>query len=230
MKRISGLIALMACLTTSALAADHIGIGSEAIPTILGSDGGRTDLYYHHDDGFENGYAWQLGGAEAPSYGAFGEAFDLGATTINGAVFWFTVVSDTMHIGQTCDVYVWEGGVSGEPGAVLAMIPGYLPSTIGLYPEFTQHEVDFNLLVDGEFTIGFWGDWSGEYSGWLVGADLDGSVGNPWTLLVPGSAYGDGWADPSVVWGPTNSMGIGVYVGDPSPVQATSWGAIKNLF
>jgi hypothetical protein len=230
MYRIFALIALTALFTASALAADQISLDNGSLPTLLRSDDNRTDLFYNHDDSFENAYAWQLGAQVAPSFGAIGEAFSLGATTINGAVFWFTTVSDSMHAGQVCDIYVWEDGIAGEPGVVLAMIPAYLPENIGVHPTYTQHTVNFDLDVDGPFTVGFWGNWADQTAGWLIGADLDGPGGNPWTLLAPGSPYGDGWEDPSVAWGPTNSMGIGVYVGDPSPIEVTSWGEIKNLF
>ena len=47
---------------------------------------------------------------------------------------------------------------------------------------------------------------------------------------APGIGYPTGWNDPSVVWGPTQSLGLGlVYVWN-SPVESQSWGSIKSMF
>ena len=38
------------------------------------------------------------------------------------------------------------------------------------------------------------------------------------------------WTDPSVVWGPTMSMGLGFYTTTPLPAESVTWGSIKALF
>ena len=74
-----------------------------------------------------------------------------------------------------------------------------------------------------------------------VRPDLDGAGGHPWTCVAPGLQWPSGWQDPSIVYEPTRSMGIGVYFGrDPAGVeelpevqqlpQSPTWGTVKELF
>jgi hypothetical protein len=43
--------------------------------------------------------------------------------------------------------------------------------------------------------------------------------------------YPSGWQTPALLWGNTRSLGLGVYfVAMCSPVEASTWGAIKRLF
>ena len=73
--------------------------------------------------------------------------------------------------------------------------------------------------------------WPGLPNGWFIAADLDGFGGLPRTNLAPGSGYGTGWADPSIVWGPTQALGICAYLTTGViPVEETTWGAIKALY
>jgi hypothetical protein len=187
-------------------------------------------LYMNHDGTFENGYAWQYGGTVAPYYGAFGEGYDLGPGTVFCGAMWLSTLPG-FDLGQRLDAYVWNGGVGGVPGGVAGVVTGYDPSTIGNWPAITQHDVDMNIAVTGAFTFGYWGNWPGAQCGWFCAADLDGFGGYPWTNIAPGIGYPTGWNDPSIIWGPTQSMGLGAYFGEGgTPVEAQTWGSIKALF
>ena len=232
MKKLATLLALFAVVGL-ANASDFSSLGFTSEPgEVIGSglDECTGTLVYNHDFTFENGYAWQYGGVEAPYYGAFGEGFSTG-----GGVTVECVAIFISHLGQyaghTCDVYVWEGGVSGLPGAVLTVMAGFDPGAPAMWPAVSQHDADIPDTAAGdELTVGYWGTWIGAALGWYIGADLDGFGGNPWTNLAPGSGYGTGWTDPSVVWGTTMSMGLGFYEGGVVPTESATWGSIKALF
>lgn len=200
-------------------------------------------LIYHHDGGFESAYTIHYSGTVPPYYGAFGEAYLAPhRIAVNCAAFWFTQVG--LYAGQTCDIYVWEGGVTAEPGAVLSLVVGYDPGPPADWPSFSQHNTPVSdgsphLVVEGAFTIGYWGAWPGEYAGWFVAVDLGpgGLDGSPWVYMHPSQGFGEGWIRPDVVWGETNSFGLGYYysetssVGDvPRTERSATWGLIKNLF
>jgi hypothetical protein len=133
--------------------------------------------------------------------------------------------------GQTCDVYVWEGGVTRAPGTVLGMVPGNVLSNVPVWPTVGENDVVVpGYVVQGEVTVGYWGNWPGASCAYFIGADLDGYGGYPWTYIAPGIGYPTGWNDPSVIWGLTQSLGLGlVYVWN-SPVESQSWGSIKSMF
>ena len=215
-----------------ALDADCVGYTSEPIPVT----GGGTDectgtLAFHHDETFESGYGWQYGGVEPPYYGCFAEGYALGPATVRCVVLWLTDLH--YYTGGPCDVYIWEGGVTGPPGEVLSVTTDVDPGAPATFPVVSQHDVDINdhAFSGGELTVGYWGNWPGAHSQWFCGCDLDGPGGNPWTCLAPGSGYGTGWADPSIVWGATQSLGLGFYYeDDPTEVRAATWGKIKALF
>ncbi len=228
MKFLATLFAIMAVVSVaSANNTAELGMG---VGTVVGGspDDCTGTAFFNHDGTFENGYAFINAGVEAPYGGSFAEAYDLGAVTIGCASFWLSTL-DGMQVGQTMDVYVWEGGVSGDPGAVLGMLAGVDPGPIAFWPSISQHDIPFAQAVTGEFTIGFWGAWPGEGQGWYCGADYDGFGGTPWLYAV-----GDGWLPP-VQYSPdwtAVSMGIGGYYGGEPPTanESTTWGSIKNLF
>ncbi len=188
-------------------------------------------LAYNHDMTFEGAYGWRYGGVEPPYYGAFGEGFSMDAgTNVQCIALWLSGIG--YYIGQTCDCYIWEGGVTDEPGEVLTVMVGFDPGIPANWPDVSQHDADIpDYTVTGdEFTIGYWGNWPGMVFGWFCAADLDGPGGHPWTCVSPGSGYGTGWIDPSYVWGTTMAMGLGFYYGDPVPAESPTWGSIKDLF
>ncbi len=153
-----------------------------------------------------------------------------GAGTIECASLWLTGTG--CYIAGTCDVYLWEGGVSQAPGAVLMVTTDIDPGMPAMWPDVSQHDIDLPdfAFSGGEFTVGYWGNWPGMFWIWFVGADLDGPGGHSWTCLSPGSSYGTGWVDPEVVWGPTQSLGLGFYYGDAVPVESPTWGRLRALF
>ncbi len=185
---------------------------------ILGA--GPETFVYHHDGSFENGVCWSYAGSVPPYYGAFGEAFDLGPARIHGAAFWATHTGD-FH-GQPTDVYIWEGGITGQPGAVLCLVPGVVYDNVPIWPSVGQNDVDIECTTSGAFTVGCWADFSAIACPWYLAADEDGFDGYPWTCIAPGIGYPTGWQDPSLVWGPIQSLGIGVYVSECSPAAAPS--------
>lgn len=168
-------------------------------------------LYYNHDGSFENGYAWQYGGIVAPHYGAFAEGYEyLGAATVCCVTLWLAQVG--YFSGQSCDVYVWASD-DGNPSNVLGVVTGVVPSGIAWWPSVSQHDVDMYVCSPRAFFVGYWGSWPNSYAPWYCAADLDGPGGTPRTNIAPGIGYPTGWQDPSIVWGHTESMGCGVYVG-----------------
>jgi len=232
MKKLATLLALVA-MVGMANASDFTQVGYTAEPGEViggGLDECTGTLVYNHDYTFENGYAWQYGGVEPPYYGAFAEGFAQDAANIQCVALWLTDVG--YYMGGPCDVYVWEGGVSGMPGAVLTVMTGVDPGAPAFWPSISQHDVDIPdySFAGGEMTVGYWGDWPGMLTQWYCAADLDGFGGNPWTNLAPGSSYGTGWTDPSVVWGTTQSMGLGFYWDMGTPAESATWGSIKALF
>ena len=222
---------IVVCVATPPTAAqESIGYSEEThLLAPLQEDCSGT-LFANHDDSFENGFCWSYGGYVPPYYGAFGESFDLGAGQVECGAFWFTQVG--YYTGEPMDVYVWEGGVSGPPGTVLWMVgETQVPGDIAFWPDISQHDVPVELAVDGEFTVGFWVDFSSQVCQWYVAADVNGPGGYPWVCIAPGIGYPTGWQNPEIVWGPVQSLGFGVYFeGGASPTRQRTWGSIKALF
>jgi hypothetical protein len=183
-----------------------------------------------HDGTFENGYAWEGSlGVVPPYYGAFGEGYDMGEGLVFCGAYWVSTAPFYWY-GQTADCYIWEGGVNTPPGAVLGVVTGVVFDNVPLWPGIGQNDVELNIWVHGPFTVGYWGNWPGTMCGFFCAADTDGAQGHPWTCIGPGVGYPSGWQDPSIVWGPTRSMGCGAYFEQGTPVESATWGAVKTLF
>lgn len=235
MKKMVTLFALAAIVASIgvASAADFgkVHNGSEVIHgTVVTGDGGCGVLSMNADGTYENGYCWQYGGVVAPNYGAFAECYagngkvcsvDLDLTQVGG------------FFGQTLDAYVW-GDAGGAPGNVLCLKAGVNPGAPAFWPSLSRHAIalDDGCCVNGAFWAGYWGNWPGASCAFFIGADLDGFGGCPYTNIAPGIGFPTGWNNVSVAWGPTQAIGIGVELTDCGPVatDATTWGAIKNLF
>ncbi len=204
-------------------------VDTSILPPVPGRDCGDS-LFVNHDGSFENGYCWSYGGYVPPYYGAFGEGLDLGNGEVTCGAFWFTQIG--YYFGQPMDVYIWEGGVSDPPGAVLWVaynVP--VPGEVAFWPEVSQHDVEIAFPVSGEFALGFWVDFSASTCQYFLAADENGPGGHPWVNIAPGIGYPTGWADPSMVWGHTESLGLGAYfVESPTPVTSQTWGRIRALF
>ena len=227
MKFLATLIAVLALVGVAG--ANHTELGYSSSTTIIesGTDAcGEGTEFYNHDGTFENGAMISLGGIAPPYDGAFGESFDLGPVTVTCASFWLSTLAG-YQTGQVMDVYAWEGGVSGMPGAVLAMLPGIDPGQIALWAEISRHDVEFVVATGAEFTLGYWPNWPGVAGGWFLASDEDGFSGNPWVY-----AAGVGWQAPDIyapgVFIPV-SWGVGGYYGTVATNNST-WGSIKSLF
>jgi hypothetical protein len=217
-------------------AASH-GVGTTVL--FSGAEGGTIrvmrqlcsddNLYVHHDGTFEMGVGWEMGGVVPPYDGAFGEAFDLGPGAVQCVSLWIS--QDGWNAGQSTDVYVWEDGVTGTPGGVLALVSGIVFQDIPIWPDGGRYDVEIPVAVSGAFTVGSWGNWPDGMAGYGWLADLDGPAGFPWTHVAEGIGWPAGWQNPSLIFAPIQSMGIGVhFVSGSTPAESATWGEIKHLF
>ncbi len=235
MKTCAALLAVLALAGFAANAQNFSSTGYSDQTTIIEpepDDCAGGHLSYNHDDSFENGYCWQYGGTVPPYYGAFGEGYSLGRGGVICGAFWLTQLG--YFNGRPADLYVWEGGVTAPPGLVEGVVFGQVFQNIATWPLISRHVVNMYIGACGEFTIGYWADFSAETCQWFCAADQNGFGGHPWTNVAPGMGYPTGWQDPSPIWGPTQSLGFGSWF-DPdftcgSPVEAETWGSIKSLF
>lgn len=186
-------------------------------------------LVYNHDGSFENGYAWGFGGIEPPYYGAFGEAYELGPGEIVCGAYWLTHVYEWPE--YAIDLYVWEGGVTREPDAVLCMVPDVVPENVPHWPDCGQNDIELRCCVEGEFTVGYWWGYPTDPRRLFICSDENGAPGFPWTCIAPGIGYPTGWQHPNVVFPECQSLGCGVYFGEgPSPSEGRTWGRVRALF
>jgi len=232
MVRLTVLIATCVLGAPPAEASPAVSLGYSEETAILGTgieECASGILTYHHDGSFENGYAWQYSGQQPPYYGALGEAYDLTEGLVVCGAYWLSQLMD-FWVDPPADCYIWQGGTGSAPGAVLALVAGVDFGPTAIWPAISRHDIEMGVAVDGPFTIGYWGRWPGNGSGWYCAADVNGAVGHPWTCIAPGIGYPSGWQDPSVVWGPTASMGCGVYFQEGTPVESETWGSIKAVF
>jgi hypothetical protein len=230
---ILSVVVILIALPAGASNAVSLGYSEETTIIGPGTDACASGvLIYNHDGSFETGLAWQYTGCVPPYYGALGEGYDLGAGTIACAAFWLTTIPG-FYTPDNADCYVWEDGVSGAPGAVLAMLTSPRMTNIPNWPAVGQNDVEMGVPVTAPFTMGYWGPWPEGLLWYFCAADQNGPGGHPWTCIAPGIGYPSGWQDPSIVggyWSPTRSMGIGVYFEQATPVESETWGAVKALF
>lgn len=186
-------------------------------------------LLFHSDGTYENGYCWQYGGVVDPDYGALAEGYE-GVFEVCAAVFDLTTLTDPF---RGMDVYLWADD-GGSPGLVHCLEVGADPGAIAMWPNVSRHPIEFAdpRCTEEGWWIGYWGAWPDEPCHWFVGADLDGPGGSPMTKIGPGQGYPSGWQDVSIVWGPTQALGIGAEVQpcDPTPTRQTTWGGVKGLY
>jgi len=184
-------------------------------------------LFLNFDGSAENGYCWQYGGIVPPYYGAFAECYD-GTGTICGIQLHLTGIGNPCN---TLDAYVW-GDQQGVPGNVLGMTTGLNPCPVATWPSISTHDIAITgVAVSGAYWIGYWSDNSAQGCGYFVAADTDGFGGCPMTNIAPGIGYPTGWNNASTIWGPTQSLGIGAWLGSgppPNPTVNTTWGRVKQ--
>jgi len=190
-------------------------------------------LCLNFDGSAENGYCWQYGGIVPPYYGAFAECCDFGGEAcVCGLEFLLTGVG---YPCQPLDAYVWVDA-GGLPGSVLMMMAGLNPCPVASWPSISTHDFAITpICVTGIGWFGYWGPFSSQPCGYFVAADTNGFGGCPFTNIAPGIGYPTGWNNVSVVWGPTQAIGIGAWftpgcVDCGTPIHESTWGQIKNLY
>lgn len=237
-------LVLAACLAFLALPATGdgpcvmLGPGPGVVAEMPGDFPREEFVYWENCDGtFDNGYCWDIMVLEEPYYGGFAEGF-VGPAEVVGMRVYLASISYTSV--DDVDLFVWTAGIPG-PGAVVAVVPD-LVEGIPMWPDVGAYDFDIAADVGQRFYVGIWDDpelggcpWS-----WFIAADEDGPGGSPWTFIGPGWGYPEGWQDPSMVWGHTASLGLGVYVrgaagvdDSPSnrqPAESPTWGQIKAVF
>ena len=230
MKKLSLLLAAAALVAGVSANAANVASTGEGVGILNDNmDGSCGTLFFNADGTYENGYAWQYGGIVAPDYGAFAEAYDTVGLMACSVVMDLTQTGN--DVGQTADLYAWEDA-GGIPGAVLGVATGYDPGSIAFWPSLSRHSGSITAKCADRTWVGYWGNWPGALSGWFVGADLDGFGGFPYSNLAPGIGYPTGWNNVSIVWGPTQALGLGAEFVDCGvvPTENKTWGAIKNLY
>jgi hypothetical protein len=135
----------------------------------------------------------------------------------------------------------FENGYAGSHDGVQPPFFGDFGEGYDLGPNVGRNEALLDVDVDGAFTLGYWPSWPGQEHGFYCAADLDGVKHHCWTCIAPGLEHPSGGQDPSIVWGETASLGLGVRFSprsssiedadsDPIPPAGPTWGAVKALF
>jgi hypothetical protein len=182
-----------------------------------------------HYDGVDDcdGYCWQYGGIAPPYYGAFAECYDFDGTVCGIEL----QLSSLGYPCFGCDLYVWEDA-GGIPGNVLSFTGNVDPCPVAIWPNVSTHDLPIdNVPVAGTFWVGYWTDASDSVCPYLITASCHGVGSCPFTNIAPGMGYPTGWHDVSLVWGSTQSIGIGVWrLDEGTPINQTSWGRVKAGF
>jgi hypothetical protein len=240
------LAAILGCCLSAVLTnADDSALSVGPGTGILNTDGTRDfpcgygHFFINSDEQYENGYTWHLCGEQFPYYGAFAECFTApSGWEVCGAAFDLTVVyNDGSYL---LDAYVWADD-QGMPGNVLAVVAGYDPNPIALWPNISRITVPITAPVDGPFWVGEWGEWpdGGNSTRWFIAADEEGpGSGCPFTNIAPGCGYPTGWHNCNVIWQNARALGIGYHghtLLSDVPAQAArgeiaSWGKVKSLY
>lgn len=240
MKKLAVLFALLgvAAMITGASAKQNMGsVGKGHGIAVHSHDTNPcpgSTLMLNYDGSGENGYCWQYGGVVAPYYGAFAEGYNAAPNSGVCGIALFLSQIGYYTGGNVVDAYVF-GSDGNNPTNVLGSATGLNPGTIAFWPSISESDLAIGpVCVNGDFFVGYWGNWPNGFCQFYCAADLNGFGGLPRTNIAPGIGYPTGWNDPSIIWGPTMAMGIGVYSSGPCivpiPVKATSWGSIKRLY
>lgn len=231
MKRLTVLLLFSILLAGAAYAVENQGSVGPGHGVILpGSDDNPCNgtLAINFDGSAENGYCWQYGGVVPPYYGAFAECYDDGGLGVCGVQLLLTGIG---YPCGPCDLYVWDDA-GGLPGNVMTMTSGANPCPVATWPSISTHDFAIGPGGGGGLCwVGYWANFSGQPCGYFVAADTNGFGGCPFTNIAPGIGYPTGWNNVSAVWGPTQAIGIGAWLGQdippPNPTVETSWGRIK---
>jgi len=229
MKKLAILFALLGVVSAAnaaVLSHGSVGIGNGITVPSQDSNPCNGVLQLNYDGTGENGFCWQYGGIVPPYYGAFAECYNA-VDTVCGIELMLTGVGYPCF---GCDLYVWDDA-GGIPGNVLSMTAGVNPCPVATWPSISTHDFAVNGgNVNGNFWVGYWANAANAICPYFIGADLDGFGGCPYTNIAPGIGYPTGWQNASTVWGPTQALGIGVWLGIGTPTHESTWGQIKNLY
>jgi hypothetical protein len=219
-------------VAADALSAENIGSLRGATGITLPSRDGPpcpdATLLLVYDGSNEGGYCWQYGGIVPPDWGSFVESYEY-----TGCICGIQI--GLSGIGYPCGsltafIYDDDGGL---PGNVLLVTPNLDPCPVATWPSTSMHDFALSEVeVDGRFWLGYWADWSHQPCGYFIAGDTNGFGGYPYTKIAPGIGFPSGWQNVSIVWGPTQNLGIGAWVKHCGviPVHQRSWGRIKSLY
>lgn len=234
MKKLAILFALLGVVSAAhAAVLTHGSVGKgHGVNLPSGDAACPGTLCINYDGSAENGYCWQYGGSAPPYYGAFADCCE--GQCVCGVELKLTGIGYPCNV---CDIYVWSDA-GGYPGSVLCMMSGFNPCPVASWPNISTHDACLNpcCTTNGSFFVGYWANNSAQICGYFVAADTNGFGGCPMTNIAPGIGYPTGWANVSNIWGPTQAIGIGAFVGSGDgcqggvPVQESTWGQIKNLY
>ncbi len=191
-------------------------------------------LYMNHDGSTENAFTWQMGGVAAPDYGSFAEGYAGVAGNVCGAQQFLTRWG-TMTGTGIIDIFVWDYDVAADnPGNVLSVTTPVNVAGVGMWPTVTTYDIDIADALAGAdgFFVGYWPrSFVGVLANFGCAMDQDGFGGVPRTNIAPGIGYPTGWNHPSVAGYALQAFGLGGWVGEGgTPVNESSWGAIKALY
>ena len=228
MKKLAILFALLGVVSAAnAAVLTHGSVGKGHGVNVPGGDTNcNGTLLMNFDGSAENGYCWQYAGIAPPYYGAFAECYD-GTGDVCGVELKLTGIG---YPCTACDVYLWNDA-GGMPGGVGGVMNGFNPCPVATWPNISTHDACAPLgSVAGPFWVGYWLDASVAVCGYFIAADTNGFGGCPMTNIAPGIGYPTGWNNVSIVWGPTQAIGIGAWLGDPGlcavPTHESTWGQI----
>jgi hypothetical protein len=190
------------------------------------------ELAVNFDGSAEDAYCWIYGGVAPPYYGTFAECYEGG----NGPCGLRLYLTSVGHARVPCDLFVWEDS-GGQPGSLIGFASQVDPGPVAVWPSVSTHDFVLDAATSRLFWLGYRADYSQQPCGYFVAADTDGFGGCPMTNIAPGIGFPTGWQNVSVVWGPTQALGIGAWLGGigtntgaPDPGARTmlsSWGRIK---
>ena len=187
-------------------------------------------LCLNFDGSIENGYCWQyLFGL--PPFGAFAECCNPCCPACVCGIE--LLLTSTGAPCPPCDLYLWNDS-GGIPGDVLSVTTGVNPCPVATWPNVSTHDFAISpVQTCGRIWCGYWADFSQQPCGYFIAADTNGFGGCPMTYVPPDIGPG-GWCDVSIFWGPTQSIGIGLwYVPSectPVPVEEGAWGRVKQMY
>jgi hypothetical protein len=193
-----------------------------------------AQLYFHADGSWEDGSAWQGQAVAVPDYGSVAEGFPEATGYVCGIRLVLSRWSATMDGTGLIDSYVWEyDPATDNPGAVLS-VSMVLVSGVPEFPATMVLDLPMPESYAGPngFFAGYWPRHAlAGQADFGIMVDYD-NPGVPRTNWAPGLGYPTGWGGWDI-GGYTmyNSLGIGGFVTDsPTPIHASSWGAIKQLY